>query len=1042
MQLSQRERDGLQRWLLAFGCVTFDLDRGPELEFLAPALDLNAQERDNIAFSSFPDTAIFDSGQAVFSFRMRSGEAPSAPPRPRSTAAPQRTPSSASASPSKAARSDSRRFSAAGPKRRSLFGGSSSSASAAAVHESAPPPPLPSPSAHITPSSSTLLPTSQSMGRTQSAVCPPSASGSSANPKRLTSSGAGSRLNGASSHGAIHSLFRSNEPKPHAESDKPKEKEKDLGKSHFREFVNLLSRGSTQQATQHAASASESTAQKTSSTFKTSNPFTSITRGAPSRSPQPNPTFPPAGTANFGAAKSGPNPPPYIYGYVFFQQRPDSSIRRGYFQKSFVVLSHLPLLGLWTHVVEIVGQALLRSLRKPSGSSVATVQAQVAANGQAGPQWSAALDVLRAFVGDICAWYVPTASGTFDINVLGRALSFELFPSLSTLTPELCKAGAELPKLAVKSSTKTTLGERAKLAAAAAHKASLPRVSLAETFQGDLLHDLWLLWECVLIGEPILVLGPEPCAASSAVWHLRSLLDPLLLGSDWRPFMNLNDRDFARILPPASHATNEVSSDDSASSANPTTARRSEALNVVSLVGVSNPWFAQYPACADWTTVRVEGCTDAKIERPSAEVVRAFSPSGVAPMSSSSADTSQNARGAGMGVGKGNKVGHSGGAAPAHYVAGVSSRRKRRVSKDRPLLKQVSELNKEGRYAEASEMLRSHFTALTKKFLAPLESFFAKVVAEETIASQQDNQQPAASRHFDTAAFLAYLKAVGSPLPLKSRGMTLSSLSGASIGSGGLHMHMHAHTQGYNSKDSSSHPGHGLSLSQSTRIGLYTDFIRGPNFSSWWESKWRELEWEQATHELELAVRRVETTGGINAAELLDAVQNGELVLGRAAAAFSFRGPGVAPSKWADAPDGEPAPQTQQPLNATSFPVPLSPDTQARIGAHEAHNDLGMGMMRSESKMGSGNAAAAVGIQAPGLETTAAVQSNGRARIASDNADGSNSGAGLEWDSVLALSLSCSDRSRAIVHRYFEALQQAKAWMQKFSVQLAAAPCS
>ncbi|KAE8262211.1 hypothetical protein A4X09_0g7509, partial [Tilletia walkeri] len=54
---------------------------------------------------------------------------------------------------------------------------------------------------------------------------------------------------------------------------------------------------------------------------------------------------------------------PYIYGHVFFQH-PDPSIRRGYFQKSFVLISHLPLLGLWSRVVEIVGQSMFRALRK------------------------------------------------------------------------------------------------------------------------------------------------------------------------------------------------------------------------------------------------------------------------------------------------------------------------------------------------------------------------------------------------------------------------------------------------------------------------------------------------------------------------------------------------------------------------------------------------------------------------------------------------------------------------------------------------------
>lgn len=61
----------LQRYVLSIGIVNFDLDLGPDLEFLYPPLGISREERDNIAFSSFPDTSIFDDGSCVFSWRVR-----------------------------------------------------------------------------------------------------------------------------------------------------------------------------------------------------------------------------------------------------------------------------------------------------------------------------------------------------------------------------------------------------------------------------------------------------------------------------------------------------------------------------------------------------------------------------------------------------------------------------------------------------------------------------------------------------------------------------------------------------------------------------------------------------------------------------------------------------------------------------------------------------------------------------------------------------------------------------------------------------------
>ncbi|KAG1149427.1 hypothetical protein G6F37_005136 [Rhizopus arrhizus] len=63
-----------------------------------------------------------------------------------------------------------------------------------------------------------------------------------------------------------------------------------------------------------------------------------------------------ASTSKF--AVSGPTADAgFLYGYVFFRQKKDSSIRRGYFQKSLVLLSQHPFVGLFSRIVSILGPA-------------------------------------------------------------------------------------------------------------------------------------------------------------------------------------------------------------------------------------------------------------------------------------------------------------------------------------------------------------------------------------------------------------------------------------------------------------------------------------------------------------------------------------------------------------------------------------------------------------------------------------------------------------------------------------------------------------
>lgn len=61
----------MSQWVLAFAIVNFDLDVGPVVCGVHPPLYLAPAEKENIAFSSFPDSLQFEQGSEVHSFRIQ-----------------------------------------------------------------------------------------------------------------------------------------------------------------------------------------------------------------------------------------------------------------------------------------------------------------------------------------------------------------------------------------------------------------------------------------------------------------------------------------------------------------------------------------------------------------------------------------------------------------------------------------------------------------------------------------------------------------------------------------------------------------------------------------------------------------------------------------------------------------------------------------------------------------------------------------------------------------------------------------------------------
>jgi hypothetical protein len=393
-----------------------------------------------------------------------------------------------------------------------------------------------------------------------------------------------------------------------------------------------------------------------------------------------------ASTSKF--AVSGPTADAgFLYGYVFFRQKKDSSIRRGYFQvtiiindatfydlhniqKSLVLLSQHPFVGLFSRIVSILGPAFFDT-------------------GQ---------PMLEAACMNIVQWAYPEEGKILDLPFLGRLLQVELPTSLK---PQLLE---------------TTPFDMNKLQPDLQIMASLPIGGLYHHFK-DILKDLWLLWELMLLAEPIVIIAPDPSVCSEAVVSLVDIINPIPYCGDYRPYFTIQDSDFKSFV------------------------TKNKPLSSL-VLGVTNPFFNT--AVEHWPNIVRVGRQ--QLRKPDGTLIHKHYSTKSKP---------------GLGT-KSNVL--------FNFVQGVTSRRKTVIAKDRELIKMLTEANVRGYPPDwvLNNILRRHFVDLTEKFLVPLNRYFSTLIPVNPC-------EPSRLKPFQTDQFMKSLKEHGPQLPFKSTFKTRTS---------------------------------------------------------------------------------------------------------------------------------------------------------------------------------------------------------------------------------------------------------------------------
>lgn len=326
----------------------------------------------------------------------------------------------------------------------------------------------------------------------------------------------------------------------------------------------------------------------------------------------------------------------HYWGYVYFRQIKDKSLKRGYFQKSIVLLTRLPFVNFFYEICAVIAPAYFDDGEK----------------------------VLNHICHEINnTWPALQPKEQLVIKILDQTFQITI------------PAWNSKQQLSIGDSPQDPVAPE-----------PLPTRTLSTVHEIDIFNSLYcvlshihLLWELVLTGEPIVVIGTSPTDSSHMVQSLMSLISPLVYASASRPYFTIHDSEFKEF-----------------------TQRSAGPPSII--LGVTNPFFAK--TLQNWPhIIRLSDClmNYNKLMASTSTSQRSFELSKVksTTITSKFLDTSP----------------------------GVYTQYKPFLQRDKTLIKKVLLGVKTKRPAAVqSALIRRHLLELTQSFMIPLERYIASLL--------------------------------------------------------------------------------------------------------------------------------------------------------------------------------------------------------------------------------------------------------------------------------------------------------------------------
>ncbi|KAM9444364.1 protein DENND6A [Clarias gariepinus] len=187
----------------------------------------------------------------------------------------------------------------------------------------------------------------------------------------------------------------------------------------------------------------------------------------------------------------------HFYGYVYFRQVRDKTLKRGYFQKSLVLISKLPYVTFFHSLLKLIAPEYFEK-QEPC---------------------------LEAACNDIDRWPTPCPGKILSLPIMGVVMKLRI---------PTCYDKPGTSQLVQSSSSDSLVS------------VVLPTVHEVDLFRCfyPVFFHIQMLWELVLLGEALVVMAPSPAESSDTVLALVSCIAPLRYCSDFRPYFTIHDSEF------------------------------------------------------------------------------------------------------------------------------------------------------------------------------------------------------------------------------------------------------------------------------------------------------------------------------------------------------------------------------------------------------------------------------------------------------------------------------------------------------------------
>lgn len=353
--------------------------------------------------------------------------------------------------------------------------------------------------------------------------------------------------------------------------------------------------------------------------------------------------------------------PSCFYGYVYFRQVRDKTLKRGYFQKSLVLISKLPYINFFHTVVK-----------------------------QIAPEYFERSDpCLEAACSEIDQWPPPVPGKTLHLPIMGLVIKVRI-PTRHD------KPGmTQIVEMTQQSNEQISV--------------SLPTIHEIDLFRcfSPVFFHIQLLWELVLLGEPLVVMAPSPSQSSETVLALVGCVAPLKYCSDFRPYFTIHDAEFKEY-----------------------TTRTQAPPSVI--FGVTNPFFAKtlqhWPHIIRIGDVKLAGDVPKQVKVKKLKTLKTLD-----------------------------------------SKPGVYSSYKPYLNKDEEIIKQLQKGIQQKRPSEAQNaILRRHFLELTQSFIIPLERYVASLMP--LLKSISAWKSPPQLKPFSQEEFMKTLEKTGPQLTSRLKG--------------------------------------------------------------------------------------------------------------------------------------------------------------------------------------------------------------------------------------------------------------------------------